>query len=801
MICEKTKLSKIGFVLTFLALSMLIISGCASNKMTVEGTLRDSVAGFDSDTRFINKINVSEDDGAATITVSADKELACSAVKQPFPLSVVLVFPKTALSKELTPSYKVDSDIVSSIKSEEFSDKIRTSKIVISLKKDVSYEVKAEGDNVKVIFEKNASSACATTEKGLVKDDNTVIASETLISEKESAVKLKNSETSSSGSLNPLKIKEDIEENKEQKASEPGKPSWVNRIDFSSEDAGKSTIIIGTTKPVKYKISKASENRIQLKLINSRIVSYRQRPLITTRFESAVNRIIPVQSPDRDNTTLVSIELREAVPYFVEQTDNILQIHFEASSIPPQPFEQAKLPSWKKILEQTVALDKEEQITDEDKEGITDDSGTRLPAKKYTGEKIALDFYDTDIKNVFRILREVSGVNFAIDKDVSGKVTMAFDKPVPWDQVLDLVLKMNRLGKVKEGDILRIATLKTLEDEEKDRKDKLRAKQDAELQEDFVTAFLPVNYADAADIVKLISLEGRGTITVDKPSNTIIMKAPPIEIKRAQTIVKQIDKVTPQVIIEARVVEVTKDFTRSLGSAWSATGGPLDHNQLGKLGGFIDGTNFDTSTGLNLHPNLSPTGLRYNVAMNHSVAGTSTIGFDFSRLTGSSLLLNAQLTALETEGNAKIISSPKVLTRDNEVAKIKQGLEYPYLERDDSGGSSVKFKDIDLLLEVTPHITPDQRIAMTLKITKNDLAGFFGDVPTVSTNEVETAVLVDNGDTVVIGGIVQSNATINSSGTPWFSKIPVLGWMFKSNTNTKQDNELLVFITPKILQL
>jgi type IV pilus assembly protein PilQ len=279
------------------------------------------------------------------------------------------------------------------------------------------------------------------------------------------------------------------------------------------------------------------------------------------------------------------------------------------------------------------------------------------------------------------------------------------------------------------------------------------------------------------------------------------MKAPPIEIERAQTIVKKIDKVTPQVIIEARVVEVTKDFTRSLGTAWNASGGPIVHNALGKLGGLVSGTNVDTATGLNLLPNDSPTGLIYNVAMNHSVAGTSSIGFDFSRLPGSSLLLNAQLTAQETQGNAKIISSPKVLTRDNETAKIKQGKEYPYLERDDSGGSSVKFKDIDLLLEVTPHITPDQRIAMKLKITKNDLAGFFGDVPTVSTNEVETAVLVDNGDTIVIGGIVQSSSNISSTGTPWLSKIPGLGWLFKNKLNNTTDNELLVFITPKILQL
>ncbi|MCP4687231.1 MAG: type IV pilus secretin PilQ, partial [Desulfobacterales bacterium] len=263
-------------------------------------------------------------------------------------------------------------------------------------------------------------------------------------------------------------------------------PAWVNRIDFSSEAAGRSTIIIGATRPVKYDLTKSADgkNVLLLTLHDANIPQYRKRPLITTRFESAVDRITPVQKPSMGHSSVISIELREAVPYTHEPLDDLIRIHFDASSVPPRPFEEAKLPAWKEILTRT----KIPEIEEDEKPRKTDAADLYGEAPiTYTGEKIALDFYETDIRNVFRILREVSGKNFAIDKDVKGRVTLAIEKPVPWDQVLALVLKMNQLDMINEGNVIRIATLETIKREEEERQRRIKAKRKAKEEQKKLT--------------------------------------------------------------------------------------------------------------------------------------------------------------------------------------------------------------------------------------------------------------------------------------------------------------------------
>ncbi|MFH0727582.1 MAG: type IV pilus secretin PilQ [Pseudomonadota bacterium] len=569
-------------------------------------------------------------------------------------------------------------------------------------------------------------------------------------------------------------------------AASAHKPGWVNRIDFSSEENGKSTILIGTTEPVEYTMKKAGERLLHLTLKNTRLPDYRERPLITNRFQSAVDQIVPTRKSGQPENTLFAVELRESVPYFVEQQDRLLLVHFEASSVPPQPMAQKPLPVGKErdTAQEGIKLadvnKKAENVPAERHKEMPVSSG-----KKYGGEKIALDFYETDIKNVFRILKEVSGKNFAIDNDVSGKVTLSFETPVPWDQVLDLILKMNQLGKIEDDNIIRIGTVATLKKEEDDRQAALAAQQKAIEQavalEPLVTEYISVSYAKAKEEVlphlEKIITKDRGNVTVDDRGNQIIFTDVAEKVKHAIALVKQLDAVTPQVIIEARVVEVNSNFSSELGIDWGASQGPVQKNFLGGA-------------------------YNWDVAMNFPSAAEPSIGFNFKRIAGTPLELNARLNAIESRDQGKIISAPKIVTLDNKKAKIKQGVEVSYLERDDAGGSSVKFKNVDLLLEVTPHVTPDKRVSMSIFITKNDIAGTTTEgTPVLSTNEAQTELLVNDGDTIVIGGILKKNKTTGTSNFPGLSEVPGLSWLFKEKKTTDSTGELLIFITPQIVQL
>jgi type IV pilus assembly protein PilQ len=413
-----------------------------------------------------------------------------------------------------------------------------------------------------------------------------------------------------------------------------------------------------------------------------------------------------------------------------------------------------------------------------------------IPEKKYTGEKIALDFFDTDIKNVFRILREISGKNFAIDKNVTGKVTLTLERPVPWDQVLDLVLKMNQLGMTMEGDIIRIATLATLAQEEKLKQAQLKAaqaaKKQAEALEPLFTEYIPISYSNAKSEVlphiEAILTEGRGKASVDERNNQLILTDTALKIQQAKQIVQKIDTVTPQVIIEARVVEASTDFSREIGFDWgTVTLGAID----------IPGTSYEFG-----ETSFTTNNIPANFADNASLA------FNLFKTSGTAFsIVDARLAAAEAEGKTNIVSSPKIVTLDNKKAKIKQGEEFPYEERDSSGNTTVRFKDIDLLLEVTPSVTPDNRIAMTIFVTKNELAQLTLQGPALSTNEVETEILVDDGDTIVIGGILKSTIIWDESGIPGLRKMGVLGWLFKFQQESDEKDELLIFITPRIVQL
>ena len=665
------------------------------------------------------------------------------------------------------------------------------------------------------------------------------------------------------------------------------KAAWVDLVVLAPQDAGRSTLILETSQPVKYDIKEITDKKLQLRLFNTQISDsrYKRGSLMPQNFESAVDQVTPVSpSSGWGDSALFDIDLREAVPYFVEQSDegseHFLMVHFEASSIPPPPEDRSEPAAPREVAGKELRVsgpaDKQRADVSGDiaaarpvtppetsvprdiqppetyqapvpaptppdthmaaRTGVPDplspapfnlQTGSPPPVqisgqfdadmgldqnpaaeaqediqlpdemREYSGEKIALDFFDTDIKNVFRILREVSSKNFAIDSNVAGKVTLTLEHPVPWDQVLDLILKMNQLGKTMEGDIIRVATLETLRNEDKFRDDEeIERKSRLEKQkalEPVVTEYIAVSYSSAKNEIlphiKEILTKDRGHASVDDRTNILIITDTAEKIKQTKEIVSKLDRVTPQVVIEARIVEANTSFSRDIGTKWGAGGGIQ---------------NKDTNAGIGPQRGYDIFGGTYgwDMAMNlpAAVANPASIGLNFMRIAGTPFQLDAQLQAMESRGEGKVISAPKIVTLDNKLAKIKQGVSYPYQVVED-GDVSIKFKDVDLLLEVKPHVTPDNRISMEINITKNELGQLYGGERAYTNKEAKTELLVNDGDTVVIGGIIKTIESDDLRGLPGLSKIPLLGWLFKSKHKEKQKEELLIFITPRILQL
>lgn len=750
----------------FMLAVLFVLVGCASRPPTKPAAVPPEPT---SKEKIIHRIAVSEDKATALVTIYASRSLNYTAVKHHFPLGVVLYFPDTGL-KGVKGSDALESTVIKAIQTSELKEGRRSSRIEINLKADVPYEVTQEENRVLVHFKKPIvePKGAEGPEKGI---------------EVAKKVQPKAQREVKPEPAAPAPVI----------AEEVKGPAWVNRIDFQMMEDGKSQVIVGTTRKIRYKTERILDKKLLLKLFDTRIPKSQRRPLITTRFKCAVDRILPIQTAKMGDMAVIAIELREAVPYRIQQKENLCLLDFEASAVPPRPMPEAERPEWVQAMKEAeVAIVKEVEAPPE--KAIVTETG-----KIYTGVKISLDFQDADIHNIFRILHEVSGKNFVIGGDVKGRVTLKLDN-VPWDQVLDLILKMNRLEPVVEGNIVRIATLSTLAAEQKALKAKMKAEQEAKEQEDLVTAYIPINYAVASSTKLQIDeiKTDRGKVTVDERTNMIIMKDVQAAIDNAREVVKRLDVVTPQVMIEARIVEASTDFARELGIKWGgqyyATGHDASATTSGRLFGANMGGDYDAGTAnyaVNLPAFKLPSALNY-------AAG---LGFTFGRVGGTTLNLDLRLMAMETNSRGKIISRPKIATLDNETATIKQGYDYPFkILNEETGITTITWKAVDLLLEVTPHITPDNRVNMEIKTTKNDIKDLEGET-TIAKNEAETKLLINDGETIVIGGIIKDTLTWAERKVPFFGDIPILGWLFKSRYRKTEKAELLIFITPKIIRL
>ena len=419
--------------------------------------------------------------------------------------------------------------------------------------------------------------------------------------------------------------------------------------------------------------------------------------------------------------------------------------------------------------------------------------------KQFTGQRITLDFHDIDVRNLLRLLADVSKKNIVVADDVQGKITVAL-RNVPWDQALDIVLVSKGLGKQEVGNVIRIAKFDVIAKEEAA---KLEAAKNRQILLPLKVRIIPVNFSTAANLSAKVKdvLTDRGTVTVDERTNVLIVKDTQEALARAEGLVRNLDTETPGVLIESRIVEAASNFTQALGVQWGGNFGfsPATGNGLP-----VAFPNVMTGTGASGQTPNQGNQATPNYAVNLPApigqGSGGGIGLVFGSANGA-FNLNLRLTALERKGVIKTISAPKVATLDNQEATISQGQSIPFSQVSASGVNTT-FVEALLELKVTPHVTADGSILMKIKATNNkpdpSLTGANGQ-PSITKRQAETTVLVKDGDTTVIGGIYTRSTASTVSSVPFLGDIPILGFFFKSKAENDDHTELLIFITPRVL--
>jgi type IV pilus assembly protein PilQ len=447
--------------------------------------------------------------------------------------------------------------------------------------------------------------------------------------------------------------------------------------------------------------------------------------------------------------------------------------------------------------------------------------------KEYKGERLTLNFQDIETRAVLQLLADASGQNIVVSDTVNGSVTLRLQN-VPWDQALDIVLRTKGLDKRQDGNVIIVAPSAELASREKA---ELAARKDIQELEPLRTEYLQVNYAKASDIALLLRggstaggaaapvsatnsvLSSRGHVSVDDRTNTLLLQDTAERIADVRRLVATLDIPVKQVLIEARIVVVTNDYERDLGALFGVTATRQNGtNGLFTTTGTAAGTDTMTSSAItnlgssgSLYPVSIPTGStatnRYNVNLPVATpAGSIALG-----ILGSDFLVDLELDAAQTENRGTVISSPKVITANQREATIRQGVEIPYQQSASSGATTIAFKDAVLSLKVKPLITPDNRIILDLTVSDDTVgqvvvASGGVNVPSINTRTIETQVVLSDGQTVVLGGILETTHSDAATKVPWLGDIPVLGNLFKNTTKKDDKDELLVFVTPKIIR-
>ncbi|OJT52161.1 type IV pilus secretin PilQ [Pseudomonas moraviensis] len=539
-------------------------------------------------------------------------------------------------------------------------------------------------------------------------------------------------------------------------AAAPARPAAqrsraIRGVDFQRGTEGEGNVVIDLSDPTIAPDIQEHDGKIILSFARTQLPEKLRVRLDVKDFATPVQFVNAALTGDR---TVISVEPSGTFDYSTFQTDNKLTVSVRPMSI--------------------------------------DDLQKRNADRQaYVGDKLSLNFQDIDVRSVLQLIADFTNLNLVASDTVQGGITLRLQN-VPWDQALDLVLKTKGLDKRKIGNVLLVAPADEIAARE--RQELESQKQIAELAP-LRRELLQVNYAKAADIAKLFQsvtsaeakVDERGSITVDERTNNIIAYQTQDRLDELRRIVAQLDIPVRQVMIEARIVEANVDYDKSLGVRW---GGSVQNKGNWNASG-VNGSSSTIGT-----PGSTSTNSPF-VDMG-TVNNTSGIGIAFIT---DNVLLDLELTAMEKTGNGEIVSQPKVVTSDKETAKILKGTEIPYQEASSSGATSVSFKEASLSLEVTPQITPDNRIIMEVKVTKDepDYLNKVQDVPPIKKNEVNAKVLVNDGETIVIGGVFSNTQSKVVDKVPFLGDVPYLGRLFRRDVVSEKKSELLVFLTPRIM--
>jgi type IV pilus assembly protein PilQ len=425
--------------------------------------------------------------------------------------------------------------------------------------------------------------------------------------------------------------------------------------------------------------------------------------------------------------------------------------------------------------------------------------------REYTGERLTLNFQDLETRAVLQLIADFSGLNIVVSDTVQGSVTLRLQN-VPWDQALDIVMTTKGLDMRRNGNVIIVAPAEEIAAREQA---ELEAFQALQTLEPLRSEFIQVNYAKASELATLISGDGgnslvseRGTVAIDARTNTLLINDTPTSLDNIRRLVTTLDIPVRQVLIESRVVIVNDDYSRELGVRFGSTS-VNDNSDNGLIG--LTGTSAGTASMVGGQQigeprgGITPVGVpgsRYNV----NLPVTSPAGSIALAILGDDYLVDLELSALQAEGDGRVVSTPRIVATNQREARILQGTEIPYQEASSSGASTTSFKEAVLSLTVVPQITPDDRLIMDLTITKDSVGEIFNGVPSIDTRELVTQVVVNDGETVVLGGIYETELVNTETKVPGLGNIPALGHLFRRRGTENNNAELLIFVTPKILR-